>query len=87
MNGQTTIYFYDLRGRQIKTYQLSTGYPSNLMHTFAGQRLGQRTDRVGSKRADSGSTSHYYPLMVRKSPAQQTTLTNSRRPTETPIAG
>jgi RHS repeat-associated protein len=69
---QERIYFYDPSGRLLAEYDMSlnatysnTGSemaaPSRATQYFAGQRVGQWTDRVGSKRADGGSSSQYYP--------------------------
>ena len=51
VNGSTTVHFFDIRGR------LLTG--GNVY--FAGQRLGQYADRLGSVRYSQGAHSHYYP--------------------------
>src|ERR1039457_4654394 len=57
------LYFYSAQGQLLAEYDNpATGNnPSRTTQYFAGQRLGQWTDRVGSKRADGGSSSQYYP--------------------------
>jgi RHS repeat-associated protein len=61
--GMQRVYFYDPSGRLLAEYDNLTlgGGPSRTTQYFAGQRVGQWTDRVGTKRADSGSSSQYYP--------------------------
>jgi RHS repeat-associated protein len=72
-NGTQRIYFYDPSGREVAEYTFNSNDPNcdcqdldpktpTASYTyFAGQRVGQWTDRVGSKRADNGSHSSYYP--------------------------
>ncbi len=79
VNGQTYIYFYDARGRQIQTYVLSSGAAANVLHSFAGQRIGQWTDRVGSKRSDGSTISHYYPY-GEELPGRRMTPISTRKP-------
>src|SRR5204862_3146 len=53
---------YGTGGRQLVTYTTwVNSNPQNAMHYFNGQRVGQWTDRIGSKRQEGGTTSHYYP--------------------------
>jgi RHS repeat-associated protein len=61
--GMQRLYFYSPQGQLLAEYDnpASGVSPSRTTQYFAGQRLGQWTDRVGSKRADSGSSSQYYP--------------------------
>jgi RHS repeat-associated protein len=61
--GMQRLYFYSAQGQLLAEYDnpASGNGPSRTTQYFAGQRLGQWTDRVGSKRADSGSSSQYYP--------------------------
>ncbi len=78
-DGTTRIYFYDPAGREIAEYNFNPnatcnysgtyytctalGSPTATYTYFAGQRVGQWTDRVGSRRyTPVGSTaSSYYP--------------------------
>jgi hypothetical protein len=72
-NGTQRIYFYDPSGREVAEYTFNSNdpncdcpaldpkTPAATYLYFAGQRVGQWTDRVGSKRADNGSHSSYYP--------------------------
>jgi RHS repeat-associated protein len=61
--GMQRLYFYSANGQLLAEYDsIAAGAtPSRTTAYFAGQRVGQWTDRVGSKRADSGSASQYYP--------------------------
>jgi len=61
--GLQRLYFYDSSGKLLAEYDNPAwgSSPSRTTQYFAGQRVGQWTDRVGSKRADSGSSSQYYP--------------------------
>ncbi len=78
-DGTTRIYFYDPAGREVAEYNFNPnatcnysgtyytctalGSPTATYTYFAGQRVGQWTDRVGSRRyTPVGSTaSSYYP--------------------------
>jgi RHS repeat-associated protein len=61
--GMLRLYFYSANGQLLAEYDsIAAGAaPSRTTAYFAGQRVGQWTDRVGSKRADSGSAAQYYP--------------------------
>jgi RHS repeat-associated protein len=67
-SGSPKIYFYSASGQLLSEFtytQNQDGTSSSPVTAsyqyFAGQRVGFRTDRTGSKRADSSSTGHYYP--------------------------
>jgi RHS repeat-associated protein len=76
-DGSTQFYFYDTGGKLIQEYHFDPNVQCSVygnlvpcptldgtppIYTyFAGQRVGQWTDRTGSKRRDASSTSHYYP--------------------------
>jgi hypothetical protein len=57
------LYFYSATGQLLAEYDNPSAgsAPSRTTSYFSGQRVGQWTDRVGSKRADSGSAAQYYP--------------------------
>jgi RHS repeat-associated protein len=61
--GITRVYFYNSGGQLLAEYDAPAAgnAPTRIKNYFSGQTVGQWTDRVGSKRADSASTSHYYP--------------------------
>jgi RHS repeat-associated protein len=61
--GMQRLYFYSANGQLLAEYDsiAASATPSRTTAYFAGQRVGQWTDRVGSKRADSGSAAQYYP--------------------------
>ena len=76
-DGSTQFYFYDTGGKLIQEYHFDPNVQCSVygnlvpcptldgtppVYTyFAGQRVGQLTDRTGSKLRDASSTSHYYP--------------------------
>jgi len=76
-DGSTQFYFYDIGGKLVQEYHFDPNTQCSVygnlvpcpqldgtppVYTyFAGQRVGQWTDRTGSKRRDASSTSHYYP--------------------------
>jgi RHS repeat-associated protein len=59
----TNWFFYDMGGRLLVTYPWMNGYQPVRTAYFAGQRVGQYKDRVGSVRSTNGGvSSHYYPF-------------------------
>jgi RHS repeat-associated protein len=64
----TNWFFYDMSGRLLVTYPWMNGYQPVRTAYFAGQRVGQYTDRVGSVRYTAPivtppfTYSHYYPF-------------------------
>jgi RHS repeat-associated protein len=59
----TNWFFYDMSGRLLVTYPWMNGYQPVRTAYFAGQRVGQYSDRVGSVRNTNGGIgSHYYPF-------------------------
>jgi RHS repeat-associated protein len=59
----TNFYFYDMAGRLLASYPWINGYQPVRTVYFAGQRVGQYKDRVGSVRnTNGGISSHYYPF-------------------------
>ncbi len=70
-NGYTHVYFYDMGGRLLGELGGGTGVTSKQQY-FAGQRIGQYTDRTGSVRFIPGTGwKHYYPY------GEEVTSTNS----------
>ncbi len=65
-SGSTTrVYFYDLGGRLLAEYNLAYSLgPIRTMQYFAGQRLGDYTDRIGNVRYSRSTNGwrHYYPF-------------------------
>ena len=61
--GLVRAYFYSMSGQLLAEYDTPAAgnTPTRIKNYFAGQIIGHWTDRTGSKRADVGSTSHYYP--------------------------
>jgi RHS repeat-associated protein len=72
-DGTKRLYFYDLSGRLLAEYDTPANYstgdvwyglasPVRMQRYFAGQRIGQWTDRRGDVRFATGSGwKHYYP--------------------------
>ncbi len=62
-NAGGRIFFYDPSGKLLAEYQSLCLYcaPAVKHLYFAGQRLGQWTDRTGNVRYASGAWKHYYP--------------------------
>jgi RHS repeat-associated protein len=65
-DGSQKVFFYDFGGRLLAEYTnpASGEGPSRIMEYFAGQRIGEYTDRSGSVRysaAGPGTWRHYYP--------------------------
>jgi RHS repeat-associated protein len=64
----TNWFFYDMSGRLLVTYPWMNGYQPVRTAYFAGQRVGQYSDRVGSTRYTAPivtppfTYSHYYPF-------------------------
>jgi RHS repeat-associated protein len=64
----TNWFFYDMSGRLLVTYPWMNGYQPVRTAYFAGQRVGQYSDRVGSVRYTAPivtppfTYTHYYPF-------------------------